>query len=293
LTARGLFYADHGEPAKAAADFHAALNLFDDGKRARWQHGHDIDVAVAERKEVFEQLAALRPEDAQFRTIRMTVRLRRGDALGASADAAHLERLKALDPAPVAVALLRGDIAEFERLRSAYKISSNQYFAALVQVMAPNVESEVTEALGVIEGLLKANPNSTIFRLALGLAQYRAGQFSAAVATLESGRYPAHPWHWDCETWLLLAMAHHGLGQHEKARRYFDEATWFLKLHEEAAAITPQSSVFGDGKWESWIWLWDSLFYREAQQLIEGQPASTAPASTTNPSPAPAPSLPP
>src|SRR4029450_4351550 len=55
LAARAVFLADSGKPDRAAADFHAALNLFGE-TNPQWRCGQPIMQQAALREEAFERL---------------------------------------------------------------------------------------------------------------------------------------------------------------------------------------------------------------------------------------------
>jgi tetratricopeptide (TPR) repeat protein len=76
-------------------------------------------------------------------------------------------------------------------------------------------------AVELAEQLVRAQPENGGWLNTLGVAYYRAGDWKAAVATLEKamarrdGGNPAD--------WLFLAMAHWQLGHKDEARRWYDK----------------------------------------------------------------------
>jgi hypothetical protein len=106
-------------------------------------------------------------------------------------------------------------------------------------------------ALAQMQAACQRAPENDLFRMALGVAQYRQGQFdeqqiSVALATL--GKCPPdHP-----TTLAFSAMAQHQLGQQEVARVTFTRLQEVIKEDEWSKDPDAQS------------------FFREAMRLIDG-----------------------
>jgi tetratricopeptide (TPR) repeat protein len=102
---------------------------------------------------------------------------------------------------------------------------------------------------------------------ALGAGLYRAGKFEAAVKRLDeamgSRKQPVP------STWFFLAMAHHRLGNKDKAKKWFDKAsTWIKQQRQKKGDGNPNNLV----SWESLPWkerLMLELLHREARALLK------------------------
>ena len=104
------------------------------------------------------------------------------------------------------------------------------------------------------------------FRLLKGLAEYRQGHHGAAVEWLEqtrptftSGSVPAK-----ATATLLLAMAHHRLGEAEEARGLFDEARLLMDRQMPSAGIDGLVNISIED------WLICHVIRREADSLFSG-----------------------
>src|SRR5207253_1145365 len=68
----------------------------------------------------------------------------------------------------------------------------------------------------------------------LGVAHYRAGDWKAAVAALDKSVELAKGG--DAFDWLFLAMSHRKLGNHDDARKWYDQAVQWLEKNSQALA---------------------------------------------------------
>jgi tetratricopeptide (TPR) repeat protein len=75
-------------------------------------------------------------------------------------------------------------------------------------------------------------PKEGTFWNTLGAAQYRAGDWKAAVAALEKSMELRKGG--DSVDWFFLAMAHRQLGDKKKARTWFDQAVQWMNKHQPA-----------------------------------------------------------
>jgi tetratricopeptide (TPR) repeat protein len=75
----------------------------------------------------------------------------------------------------------------------------------------------------------------------LGVAQYRHGQWQAAVASLEKANR-LRPYGYE-GFWLYLAMAHWRLGEREAARACYDRAVELMKGREHPAAVAGRANA--------------------------------------------------
>jgi hypothetical protein len=266
LTARGVFYADHGEPDKAATGFRDALTLSGVGRQGGYWEGLDIYLEVAQRDDVLERLEALRPEDSHPRMLRMILRVHENDFDAAGADADRLEHPQLLS-ARAAVALLTGDHDEFAALLAERETLPPVIHGHLL-ALAPTEPALAAELLTLIRETWN-DPNDRWHRRWLGEALVRAGEFEEAVAMLESSLDPVFDWQCDGCYWPLLAMAHHRLGNTEAARKYLDSTTYLLGLYEQMPL--PQfATVMQSAGVNPQTWLQTVVYHREAMQLIDG-----------------------
>ncbi len=280
LSARAVFLADTGEPDGAAADFHAALSLLEaSAENPRWSWGMPIDWEVAQRDDVFDRLATLRPQDPRQLMTRMVLRMQQGNVEGAHSDA-DLQASYGLGLVEwrAAEALWRGDHEQFERIRAASPRSVDLVPNITYLGLAPTEEPLTTELLELAEQMWREQPQDRWHRRWLGLAQLRAGQYTEAVASLEASLAPYDQWQVDGLHWPLLAIAHHHLGNAETARHWFDMTEAWLELRNEAESLRPGAATgVGDIGPESLLYA--MVFYQEAKALIVGPDTTLLPAT--------------
>jgi len=75
-----------------------------------------------------------------------------------------------------------------------------------------------------------AQPESANYRNTLGVAYYRNGGDTAAIAALETAMSMQAGG--DSFDWFFLAMAHRRLGDRDKARKWFDRAVQWMDRHK-------------------------------------------------------------
>jgi serine/threonine protein kinase/Flp pilus assembly protein TadD len=84
------------------------------------------------------------------------------------------------------------------------------------------------EATALAQKAVERVPDYRDGWIVLGMAQYRAGNWKAAVKTLEESQKRFK--NGNCAEWFILAMAHWQLGHKEEARQWFDRADeWMQK----------------------------------------------------------------
>ncbi len=271
LTARAVFLADAGHPDRAAADFNAALDLLSDaGPKPRWRWGVPIDCEVAQREDVLERLAALRPHDARPLITRMALRMQQGDVAGARSDAERLAPGGSSWRASLlgAEALWRGEIEEFDRIRGGAP-RANGIDQIIILGLAPTTEPMTTELLQEAERMWREQPHHGWNRRWLALAQLRAGQYIEALNNLEASLTPRERWQEDGGHWPLLAIAHHHLGNTDAARLWLNKTALWLQLRQEAESRRIGAATGVDDMLLE-AWLYAMVFYREAKALIDG-----------------------
>ena len=98
----------------------------------------------------------------------------------------------------------------------------------------------------------------------LAAAQCRAGQYAEAVRTFQEA---ATHYRLRADDWLLLAIAHHHLGDSAQARRCFDTATEWIRQADRQHLDDPASTRPDWGDWHEPIWV--PVLRREVKSLIE------------------------
>jgi tetratricopeptide (TPR) repeat protein len=229
--------------------------------------------AVAQRDDVFDAVAALRPNET-------TLWIGRGQArLLASrwADAA-MDYAKVIDARPVHnefveygnLLLLLGDDLGYRRLCERLVAREGEprddyaaYITARTCAAGPRSGVLVARVIQWAEQGAKAEP--TAWRLhTRGLAHYRAGDFQAAISDLEASNDRNDWGQTAClQNWFVLAMAHHHLGQVEESRRYLEKGQQGMKL---SRLDTPDAIV--NVAPPDWVAL--HVLQREAEALLVG-----------------------
>ena len=90
------------------------------------------------------------------------------------------------------------------------------------------------QALVLARKAIALAPGTAIYLNTLGVAQYRAGQFAVAIATLEKS-LAASKGQSDGFDLFFLAMARHKLGQIDRARADLDRALRWRREHPNPA----------------------------------------------------------
>jgi tetratricopeptide (TPR) repeat protein len=123
-----------------------------------------------------------------------------------------------------------------------------------------------TYAIGLsgLEAAVKAVPNNPWFLMALGVAQYRTGQYQEALATLRRSDllYRQKASDGAVHIMAVTAMSLHKLGRVDEARAAFEETQKIMK--ERGWRTYPEASAF----------------LEEAKQLLEGSDTQTGPRET-------------
>jgi tetratricopeptide (TPR) repeat protein/serine/threonine protein kinase len=85
-------------------------------------------------------------------------------------------------------------------------------------------------ALGLAKKAVELAPKNPGYLNTLGLAQYRAGDWQAAIATLDKAMGLREGG--DSFDWFFLAMAHWRLGEKDRARAWYDRAVEWMDRHQ-------------------------------------------------------------
>ena len=114
------------------------------------------------------------------------------------------------------------------------------------------------QALVLARKAVALTPGTAIYLNTLGVAQYRAGQYAEAIATLEKS-LAASKGESDAFDLFFLAMARHELGQFAQARADFDRAVRWRREHPNLA----------QPGWSEEL----DLFRAEAEEVLAGASA--------------------
>ena len=128
--------------------------------------------------------------------------------------------------------------ATFENVRKIeLKSDHDNYNLAWLLANCDEPKFRVPErAVELAKKAVELQPQERIYLIVLGAAQYRAGDWKAAKATLEKSTALGQGG--DAFAWFFLAMAHWQLGQKEDARRWYDQAAkWMEKNNKNNADL--------------------------------------------------------
>jgi WD40 repeat protein/tRNA A-37 threonylcarbamoyl transferase component Bud32 len=251
-------------------------------KRVCAWHLREAEADIATRQATaarfhYDHLVRLDPPDVSslVRRAEIAMKLRRLDA--ADKDFARWFAGGALleTTAPISYArlfLIRGDRRGFLEFVGRYLESCEARFDAGMAWQARRLVGlapcPVTEAERSLRLVRLATPRLTVapfFRYAMGMAQFRAGQWEPARATLQDYMTGANH-----DAWLahpVLAMVEHRLGHGRDALGHLARAKERIEEHREHAASAGDLLEPG--------WFEYELLYREAESMIA--PKGTSP----------------
>lgn len=144
-----------------------------------------------------------------------------------------------------------------------------QYLIARICLWAKNSDADAADIVALSQAAVAAMPDAGWYHHTLGLAQYRAGDFAGSIESLQKSMDVDADWEAHVTNWLVLAMAHHRLGDVDEARRWLDKAeTWI-------------ETTCGDRGIEDYYshplhvhdWIECHLLLREARSLFAKSPA--------------------
>jgi tetratricopeptide (TPR) repeat protein len=161
-----------------------------------------LDAAIVE----YNEAARLKPDNADLYCALVPLLLRLGKRQ--EAQVALGKALKLLKPA---------DVTPINDLAWLLATCSDQSFR------------DVPRALELARKVVAAKPSEGAFWNTLGVVQYRAGDWKAAIDALEKSMELRNGG--DSSDWFFLAMARWQLGDQKEARRWYDRAVrWMEKI---------------------------------------------------------------
>ena len=213
------------------AIIHGRLGLmwFEGGKRAE---------AREQNRKAFDLLRTLNaqsPDKHAYQGQLSQILLQMGDLLHAEGDlekaAEHYREVQ--------------DLAEKILARSPEAALSNRDLAWFLVVCADTSFHNPARAVPLAEKAVALSPENADFLNTLGMAQYRQGQWQAAVVSLNKAKQLRQER--DEGDWLFLAMAYCRLGDKKNAHACFDRAVEILKRYEwppaEAVRWRPEAAA--------------------------------------------------
>jgi tetratricopeptide (TPR) repeat protein len=150
----------------------------------------------------------------------------------------------------------------------AHLLRQQRHLAILLANCADPRVRNPGEAIRLARGAVEASPGDGANWNALGMAQYRSGDWDAAIRALERSMELRDGG--DASDWLFLAMAHWQRGDKAKARHWYDEADHRLGRNA------------GDDKVISWL-AWDRPNERELRPYLAEAAALLGLSGPTNP----------
>jgi WD40 repeat protein/serine/threonine protein kinase/Flp pilus assembly protein TadD len=284
---RGSIHRSLGQLPEALAAFSQALAQKGDALEVwhdRAQVYADLgrwDEAVADYSKALE----IRPTDTRSLAGRSQVYLERGQWDKADAD---LARALELQPALLIAWQVRAVLRLAQRDRAGYRQTcasilerygkteqpSTAWTVAWICALAPGATAEPDRLVQLAETSVYfdssyIDPDLRYnYARARGAALLRAGLYGAAQEQLNEA---AQMRKWDTPTtWLLLAIAHHHLGQPEEARQWLGKAVQWV---EESMQQAPERRAIPTFSWHRVGWAERQTFQllrREAEELIQG-----------------------
>jgi tetratricopeptide (TPR) repeat protein len=249
---RGNVYQELGQLGKAVADFSRAIKLDPKNKGAWNNRGYAYRKLGQPAKAVadYSQAIKLDPKVAHVWNNRGIVYC---DYLGRP-DKALVDFSKAikLDPKFASAWVNRGNayaklgqpakaVADYEmvlkKLAPAHASAHNCLAWLLATCPEPKLR-DPRRAVALAKKAVQLAPKVGDYWGTLGTAQYRAGDWKAAVAALERSR--ALKLGGDAYAWLFLAMSHSKLGERAEARKCYEQAIEWL---EKNAAMLAKNKV--------------------------------------------------
>jgi serine/threonine protein kinase/Tfp pilus assembly protein PilF len=178
--------------------------------------GQEAESKYREAVKLLERLVAQSPDTAYLKL----------ELARASAGLADL--LKASDRPKEGDEIFRRVVQIYDKLRAdSPEVAAINNEVAWFLVATPELRlRDAALAVRLAEKAVSAQPKSSEYRNTLGVALYRNGNNQTAIAEIERGM--SLRLGGDSLDWFFLAMAHHRLGDREKARMWFDRAVEWM-----------------------------------------------------------------
>jgi serine/threonine protein kinase/tetratricopeptide (TPR) repeat protein len=244
---RGVGYQKLGQPGKALNDFSRAVEL--DPKHApAWNNRGVAHFQLSQLDKAFDDFSTaldLDPTLAMAWNNRGLTYNKQNRPDKALDDYSRAIELAPNDPELVQAYLWRAQahsrVAHFEQARTDYETflerspAHDQAHNALAFLLATCPDVKLRDPHRAVELARKAvrlAPQTGNYWMTLGVAHYRAGNWEAAVAALDES-VKLRPGG-DVMDRLFLAMAHEKLGNHDEARRVYEQAGRWLDMNQAA-----------------------------------------------------------
>jgi serine/threonine protein kinase/WD40 repeat protein/Tfp pilus assembly protein PilF len=127
------------------------------------------------------------------------------------------------------LARARDDLEQAVALDPDNAVAANSL--AWVYVKGPVALRAPAKALRLAQRAVRLDPRRRALQNNLGVAHYRLGQWDGAVAALERAIEVNHD-EGTAYEWFFLAISYHQLGQSDRARACYTQATAWLKAHQ-------------------------------------------------------------
>jgi tetratricopeptide (TPR) repeat protein/tRNA A-37 threonylcarbamoyl transferase component Bud32 len=126
-------------------------------------------------------------------------------------------------------------------------------------------DSQATDGHAWLAGVERRLPRSAWTDMVSGALHYRAGRYEEAIARLMASLGHDPNWKSPSLSWLLLAMAHHRLGQEAQARRWLEKSIRFVD-DRSSSLPDPKNATrlfANEEDWQDYV-----VLRREAEALI-------------------------
>jgi tetratricopeptide (TPR) repeat protein len=237
---------------------------------------------LAHFDDLFNQLAKLRPKETALWVGRGQYRALRGEWHQAASDLARVVRDRRLEDDSTfeyaGLLILDGDLTGYKKfcqeLKARLEDQPNDPWVAFnvsrIMALAPNDAVEATRVMEWAQQAFNAHPDKGWVAHVLGLAQYRAGQNEAAIASLQKAT--ALDWDGPVLDWLVQAMIHDRLGHAEEANRCIENAKNVIKVVKNMIKVVPSTPADDNLRFPCPDWIELNVLMREAEKLLQSTP---------------------
>jgi tetratricopeptide (TPR) repeat protein len=270
-------YAELGTPEQAADAFAKYIDRLP--KDERWMSARSLAILeLVHFKAAFDKLIEERPKDTHLIVCRARDHFRRGRFAEAAADYHRV-----IHECPVSedwleaceVSLLTGDDAGYRELcRALIEKAGDKPAAFDCFVLArccglsPSSGIEPARLIGWTNQALESEKLPWYLH-ALGLANYRAGDYEAAINALEQSNGTRWAEFGKGQNWLVLAMAHAKAGRPDEARECLERGRECTKKAAPPKPGEPTPAYSGD-------WGALQILLAEAEAVVEHKPSRSS-----------------